>query len=248
MRQSRGAGRSAAGVLVCSTSERRPFLVRGRGGSRVDGVRWPCSNAAMSAAPLAIVAVAALLGVHLAAEARGARVARALAKLGASAAFVALALVRGVDGAFDRAILAGLVLSVLGDGLLLSPRRPAFLGGLVAFLLAHVAYAAAFAGAARPSPLAAVLVAAATGAALRWLWPGLDDMRVPVAAYCAVIAAMLWLALGVDRAEVRAGALLFYVSDLLVARDRFVRPGFANRLVGLPLYYAGQVLLALAVG
>jgi hypothetical protein len=51
----------------------------------------------------------------------------------------------------------------------------------------------------------------------------------------------------VARPEVRAGALLFYLSDLAVARDRFVRPGLANRLVGLPLYYAGQVLLALAL-
>jgi uncharacterized membrane protein YhhN len=58
---------------------------------------------------------------------------------------------------------------------------------------------------------------------------------------------MLWLALGVDRTEIRLGAALFFASDLLVARDRFVRPGLANRLVGLPLYYAAQVLLALAV-
>jgi hypothetical protein len=47
--------------------------------------------------------------------------------------------------------------------------------------------------------------------------------------------------------EVRLGALLFAASDLAVARDQFVRPGLANRMVGLPLYYAAQVLLALAV-
>lgn len=201
----------------------------------------------MPAPWMAMVVVASLLAMHLAAEARGARVVRAIGKLGASIAFVALALSLGVEGAFDLGILAGLVLSVLGDALLLSARRPAFLGGLVAFLLAHVAYAVAFAGVTRPSPWAALLVVAVTGAALRWLWPSLGDMRAPVVAYCAVISAMLWLALGVDRPEVRAGALLFYLSDLLVARDRFVHAGFANRLVGLPLYYAGQVLLALSV-
>lgn len=197
---------------------------------------------------MAIGSVAVLLAIHLAAAARGARVARAVGKIGASATFVALALALGVEGGFERGVLAGLVLSALGDALLLSARRPAFLGGLVAFLLAHVAYAGAFCSVSRPSPWVGLVVFAVTGAVLRWLWPGLGEMRAPVIAYCAAIAAMLWLALGVDRAEVRSGALLFYLSDLLVARDRFVRPGLANRVVGLPLYYAGQLLLALAMG
>jgi uncharacterized membrane protein YhhN len=194
----------------------------------------------------AIAAVVVLLAVHLGAELRGARGLRAAGKIGASLAFVVLALSGGVRDRFAAAIVAGLALSLAGDALLLSARRTAFLAGLGAFLLAHLAYAAAFAGVARPSPWAGVAVAAATGAALAWLWPSLGSMRGPVVAYCAVISVMLWLALGVARAEVRAGALLFYASDLLVARDRFVRPGLGNRLVGLPLYYAGQVLLALA--
>jgi len=52
----------------------------------------------------------------------------------------------------------------------------------------------------------------------------------------------------VDRNPIRAGAVLFWLSDLAVARDRFVRPGFVNPLVGLPLYYAAQLLLASAAG
>jgi uncharacterized membrane protein YhhN len=72
-------------------------------------------------------------------------------------------------------------------------------------------------------------------------------MKGPVIAYCVVISAMLWLAVGVGRIEVTLGAVLFYLSDLAVARDRFVAPAFVNRLVGLPLYYGAQVLLALAV-
>jgi hypothetical protein len=35
-----------------------------------------------------------------------------------------------------------------------------------------------------------------------------------------------------------------YLSDLSVARDRFVKPAFVNRLWGLPLYYASTVLIA----
>lgn len=194
------------------------------------------------------VAVALLVAAHLAAEARGARAARAITKTAASLGFVALALVLGVEGAAERLLLAGLVLSVAGDVLLLSPRRTAFLAGLGAFLLAHVAYGAAFAAAGTPPAWVAAPISAAIPLVLRWLWPHLGPMRPAVIAYALVISAMLWLALGVPRAEVRLGAALFYASDLLVARDRFVRPGLGNRIVGLPLYYAAQLLLALSVG
>ena len=47
---------------------------------------------------------------------------------------------------------------------------------------------------------------------------------------------------------VPAGALLFYLSDLAVARDRFVVRRFASRAWGLPAYYLAQVLLALTLG
>lgn len=202
----------------------------------------------MPGTELAIAATAALLGVHLVADGRGAAVPRAAGKLGASTAFIAVGASRLGGGVFDLALLAGLVLSWLGDALLLSARRPAFLGGLVAFLLAHLAYAVAFAGVATPSPWVAAAVLAVTAGVLAWLWPHLGALRGPVVAYCAVISAMLWLALGVARPEVRLGAALFYLSDLFVARDRFVHPAAVNRVVGLPLYYAGQLLLALAIG
>jgi uncharacterized membrane protein YhhN len=42
------------------------------------------------------------------------------------------------------------------------------------------------------------------------------------------------------------GAVMFAVSDIFVARDRFVSPSVANRLWGLPLYYAAQLIFALS--
>jgi uncharacterized membrane protein YhhN len=50
------------------------------------------------------------------------------------------------------------------------------------------------------------------------------------------------------RLLVFVGALGFYVSDVFVARNRFIKPEFLNRLIGLPLYYGGQFLLAFSVG
>ena len=71
-------------------------------------------------------------------------------------------------------------------------------------------------------------------------------------AYIVVITAMLALAVGCwgrPAGGLRlAGATAFYLSDLAVARNRFVAPGPVNRAWGLPLYYGGQALLALSVG
>jgi uncharacterized membrane protein YhhN len=74
-----------------------------------------------------------------------------------------------------------------------------------------------------------------------------------VLSYIAVITVMVWGALSVviggwAPARVAAGAVLFYLSDLAVARERFVAHSFTNRAVGLPLYYVGQLLLASTTG
>ena len=88
---------------------------------------------------------------------------------------------------------------------------------------------------------------------LLWLMPHvLGDMRIPVLAYTATITLMLVAAVGTHGFEtdwrIPLGAAPFYVSDLAVARDRFVAPGWDNRLWGLPLYFGGQLLLAWAAG
>jgi len=40
------------------------------------------------------------------------------------------------------------------------------------------------------------------------------------------------------------GAFLFYLSDLFVAREKFVKSEILNQAVGLPLYYIGQIFIA----
>jgi uncharacterized membrane protein YhhN len=86
---------------------------------------------------------------------------------------------------------------------------------------------------------------------LRWLQPHLPpDMRVPVRVYMLVIAVMVAAAVGTSVAtgdlRIAAGAIAFAISDLSVARERFVRPSFGNLLWGLPLYYTAQVVFAFA--
>ena len=84
---------------------------------------------------------------------------------------------------------------------------------------------------------------------VRWLRPNLPaDMVIPVYAYVAVITCMIICAVAAVAAGgcpmILVGAAMFYISDLAVARDRFVAPGFQNSVWGLPLYYGGQLVLA----
>ena len=193
----------------------------------------------------------------LAAERAGQRAGVWLAKPLAASGFVAAALAAGaLHSAYGRWILAGLALSWLGDVLLI-PRdaRAPFLAGLASFLLGHVAYTLAFAVRGLDLLTCAVAALAVLGAsllALRWLLPHVSArMRHPVLAYLVVISAMLVCAAGTvghaGRPAIFAGALGFYLSDLAVARERFVARSFTNKLWGLPLYFGAQLVLASTV-
>lgn len=204
-------------------------------------------------------ACAAAVAALIAADRRGWAAGRVVFKLAASSCFVALALALGATGsAYGRWVLGALLLGWLGDALLLSRRAPAFLAGLGAFLLAHALYAVAFlqdlrGPAAGPAlALAALLAGPAGWAVWRWLAPHLSGgFRLPVAVYVTVILGMVCAAAGhaADRGAwaVLAGALLFAVSDLAVARDRFVQRSPTNKLWGWPTYFGAQLLLAASV-
>ena len=99
-----------------------------------------------------------------------------------------------------------------------------------------------------------VLVAMAVigASVLAWLWKHLDGFyRVAVGAYVLAIVAMCAFAIAASAASgnwlLAGGAIAFAVSDISVARDRFVAHRFINRLWGLPLYYVAQVILALSI-
>jgi uncharacterized membrane protein YhhN len=178
-----------------------------------------------------------------------------ISKTAASASFVVLGLSRWNAGdTVATWIIVGLVLCAVGDFFLLWGRT--FLLGLATFLIGHLAYIVAFVSALPISqwsvlPLGPVVLSSL--GAVVWLWPHLGRRRLPVVAYIVVISLMVWGALAVTMAgamawSVTVGATLFYLSDLAVARQRFVEKDFLNRALGLPLYYAGQILIAMSVG
>ncbi len=185
----------------------------------------------------------------------GDRALEVLSKCAASAAFVVLGILRWSFGDPVGAwIVAGLALCAVGDLCLLWDRS--FDPGLLSFVLGHLAYIAGF-SAALPlhhwPPVLVVALLAAGAVASRWLWPHLGGRRIPVLFYILVISVMVWggAATVVRQAlpwTAAVGAVLFYASDLAVARQRFVRPEFLNRALGLPTYYLGQLLLAVTIG
>jgi len=182
-----------------------------------------------------------------------------VAKPAASASFIVLAFMSGaLDSSYGQLILAGLAFCVVGDVFLISTAPGAFLIGMGAFAIGHLAYIGAFSTLGTPSSWATLIPLILMGImvflSLKWLWPHLKAFRYPVVIYSLIIGAMVVASIGTVDLDGAApyfpaalGAVGFAISDLAVARDQFVRREFFNRLWGLPLYYGSQMLLAASI-
>lgn len=163
------------------------------------------------------------------------------------------------DAAAPVALVVGLALSALGDFLLAHKGDRAFLAGLAAFLVAHIAYIWLFLGSAGDSAfiipaevwrLAGVVVIAIHAANMvRLLLPAVEKaMRLPVLAYVLAIALMGLSGALHATPHVFAGVVLFIVSDTFLATVRFLLPDESRHRKWLSLgvwitYIAGQLLI-----
>jgi uncharacterized membrane protein YhhN len=154
---------------------------------------------------------------------------------------------------FKRLLVAALLASLAGDVFLMLPGNY-FIPGLASFLVAHLFYIALFRqGVPWFVSHRALLGTLAVGTAMyAWVWPGLGDpvLKVAVACYVGVISLMVAQAMGRalslgNRAAtaVALGAILFMLSDSLIAIDRFVMPLPLTSLWVLSSYYAAQLLI-----
>jgi uncharacterized membrane protein YhhN len=206
------------------------------------------------------IAVAGVIGAgHIAARYAGSRpVAGALKAIPIAllAGFVATE-PAVVSERYRWLVFAALLWSLGGDLWLVFPGG--FVPGLLNFLVAHVLYIVAFtsAGPAGGTRLVVLLPFLGGGLAmLAYLWPHLGQHRIPVLVYVAVIVAMGWraaaraLAPGVVEPSghlALEGAIVFMVSDGVLATDRFARPFGAADGVVMITYYTAQILIALSV-
>lgn len=184
-----------------------------------------------------------------------------IAKPSVLLALIGVALVAPATGPGGDAVrpwlVAGLAASLVGDVFLLPPGR--FVPGLVAFLLAHVAYLVAFVQLPGDVPwlvagiVAAVVLAATVGRVLLRA-AGRVGLAAPVAAYLIAITLMAVAATRTGEVAAIAGAWLFVASDAMLAWGRFRvplagSPRGAARLRGAVMvtYHLSQVLLVAAL-
>lgn len=181
----------------------------------------------------------------------------ALAKPLTTILIIGCAWQRGGPARRRAAILAGLLLSLAGDVALLWPKE-GFLIGLVAFLLAHLAYLVAFTASTRLAarPLAFAAYAAVAGLILWRLWPGVPAaLQLPVVVYVAALASMAaqaacWALAEPGDVAARSAALggaLFVASDASLALNKFSMPFELAPLVILLSYWSAQALIALSL-
>ena len=165
-----------------------------------------------------------------------------------------------VSPRYRHRVLTGIACSLAGDVFLMLP-GDLFVPGLLAFLLAHACFIAALLDDSRFGasawPLAACLAYGAANLALLWNAIG-APLRVPVIVYVVVLATMggqavaRALAHGGDARAPAArlaarGALVFMLSDSVLAWDRFRGPLPWAGLWVLSAYYLALWWIARSV-
>jgi uncharacterized membrane protein YhhN len=159
----------------------------------------------------------------------------------------------------------GILLSLTGDVLLMISLDRLFMAGLVAFLLAHLAYLIGFN---IPIPeisawgfFLAIMVGLGGMRAIRRILAALEfsgqvRIRIPIIIYGTVISLMLLSAMmklndftwnanaGV---LVSVGAFMFYISDIILAWHKLVAPIHNGRIYNIGAYHLGQITLIAGV-
>lgn len=161
-----------------------------------------------------------------------------------------------LKGRFAKRIFTGLFFSLIGDVFLMFVEVEAnfFIFGLIAFLIAHVCYISAFYLDYKWAPsiekntsriAIAVFSLFCVGFYL-YLRPHLGDMKIPVMIYAFVISLMAIMAVNrkgrvntISFNLIFYGAILFLISDSLLAYNKFVTP---NKYAGIGIM--GTYMLA----
>lgn len=162
---------------------------------------------------------------------------------------------QGAPSFYKNMIIIGLVFSIMGDIFLMLP-TDRFVAGLVSFLIAHLFYIGAFVAGIDAFRWWPLIPFALFGIAIYiYLAPALGKLKLPVLLYVGVIMVMawvaweLWIQTGQSGALLAAfGAMLFVVSDAILAINRFRAPFKSARLLNLTTYFAAQWLIAGSVG
>ncbi len=159
------------------------------------------------------------------------------------------------NGLYFWLVFVGLIFSFVGDVFLVEPEKH-FIYGLAFFLVAQILYAVAFGFSAQGKFAPLALFAYAFGIAMPMLiFRGVQkELKIPVAIYAFAIATMLflawnfWLTQQTSNAVLALlGAILFAISDSLLALDKFRMAIPYAKVPVLITYFLAQWLIARSV-
>lgn len=153
---------------------------------------------------------------------------RWVGKPGVMVALIAAALLSGgAPSAVKAWFVVALIFSLIGDVALLLPEEW-FIAGLVAFLVAHLAYITGMLQLDLEAPWGGVIVLAAIAAIgprlLRSIHREYPELLVPVIAYLVVISTMAITAWATGQPWLILAAMLAFASDAVLGWNRFVTP------------------------
>ncbi|HEY5730714.1 MAG TPA: lysoplasmalogenase, partial [Anaerolineales bacterium] len=149
----------------------------------------------------------------------------------------------------------GLIFSLIGDVLLMISLDRMFIFGLITFLLAHVAYIVGLQNELMAfTSWSVILIVILSMTAVRMMRRIISAIRakgqarliIPVTVYSAVITVMLYAAMTtISNPEwntsasfyLSVGAFLFYISDLILAWNKFVTPIQNGRILNIAAYH-----------
>ncbi len=167
----------------------------------------------------------------------------------------------GKLNSIDKTLITAFFFSWIGDValMLVSTNENFFLAGLGGFLITHVLYIYAFVKIAdqntpllKSKPLVAAPLVAYFVALIFWIFPPIPtEMKAPVLVYSLTIALMVLTAMNnfgrVPRATFLncfTGAMLFMLSDSIIAINKFVQPIAYAGVFIMVLYISAQYFIA----
>lgn len=153
-----------------------------------------------------------------------------------------------------KAFLSGMLFSFIGDIFMFLGDGVYFITGLISFLVAHLFYIYSFFGQGknfvRKNPIFIVPVLLYVVGFLIFSWSSLNELKVPVTLYALVLGGMVLASINRYKAVNQKaftigiwGAILFVISDSLLAMNKFVLEFSYASLLIMATYGMAQYFL-----
>lgn len=160
----------------------------------------------------------------------------------------------GEAGSYGWLIVLGLLFSIIGDIFLMLP-SDRFVAGLTSFFLAHVVYILAFPAKWTFDALSVITGLILGGIALIYFMlirsgvraEGGTLLQIAVVLYITVISLMVYRAAFSGEISVLVGAVSFYLSDAILAWNRFVKRDPRGEYAVMITYFLAQTCIAVSV-